>query len=353
MISRRVKRRCILALTALLALPCLHLVQTQAAKEIDVNRACSLTISAEIGGTAGGNDAYLEDFNRMAIPVSVYRVADVDITGVHFTPVQAFSEMNFSKINDKPAEVSAADWQALAEQADKICKEEQVNADQTIELKNEGEIDGNARGKADGLMPGLYLIEAASEYNPEYTAQYQFTPYLTALPGSAYTLEGSGSDEWVYEVTVGLKPEAVPQFGKLNITKILRNYNETLGRTTFVFHIEGKDRYGVTQYEEVESMTYTAAGSNTITLEHIPAGLNVTVTEVYSGASYTVEGKNSDTAFIWSGAAIEAGAAKEASVTFSNRYDGGNRGGYGVTNHFESDGNGGWTWENPTTPPGQ
>jgi hypothetical protein len=37
-------------------------------------------------------------------------------------------------------------------------------------------------------------------------------------------------------------------------------------------------------------------------------------------------------------------------VTFANEYGGGNRGGYGVTNHFDSDGEGGWTWNNPTTP---
>lgn len=348
-ISRRLKRRCILALAALLALPCAGLMRTQAAKGIDLNQECTLTVSADVGDTG----MYMEDFNRMEIPVSAYRVADVDITGQRFTPVQAFSEMSFSKINEHPEEVSAADWQELSGQADEICKKASLTTDWTTTLVCTDEISGVAKGEITGLMPGLYLIAADAVYNPEYTAQYQFTPYLTALPSSQYTLEGAGSDEWMYEVTVGLKPEAVPQYGKLNITKILRNYNETLGRTTFVFHIVGTDRYGVTQYEEVESMTYTAAGSNTITLEHIPAGLNVTVTEVYSGASYTIEGSSSDTALVWSEAAINAGAAQEASVTFTNSYDGGNRGGYGVTNHFESDGNGGWTWENPTTPPGQ
>ena len=44
------------------------------------------------------------------------------------------------------------------------------------------------------------------------------------------------------------------------------------------------------------------------------------------------------------------GDGEPASVSFKNSYDGGNRGGYGVTNHFESDGKNGWTWENPTPP---
>ena len=103
-------------------------------------------------------------------------------------------------------------------------------------------------------------------------------------------------------------------------------------------------------YSEVVSTTHEGAGSETVTLDKIPAGLDVTVTEVYSGASYTIVGSDSDSAFIWSDPAVEAGAGEEASVTFTNRYDGGNRGGYGVTNHFDSDGNGGWRWDNPTSP---
>ena len=352
-ISKKVKRRCILALAALLALPCLGLMQTQAAKGIDPGKECSLTVSADIGGTAAGNGDYMDDFKRMAIPVSVYRVADVDITGQQFTPVQAFSEMDFTKINGGSDSVSAADWQVLAEEAEAIRKASLPEAASSVEVRCTDDGAGVAQGVLTGLSTGLYLVVADATYSPDYTVEYHFAPYLTALPSSEYTLESTGDEEWVYDTTIGLKPDPVPQYGKLNITKILRDYNQTLGQATFVFHIVGVDRFGVTQYEEVESMTFTAAGSNTITLENIPAGLTVTVTEVYSGASYEVEGKNSDTALIWSGAAVSAGVSQEASVTFTNRYNGGNRGGYGVTNHFASDGNGGWTWENPTTPPGQ
>lgn len=351
-IRKRLKWKCVLALAVLLTLPCLGLMQTRAAKGIDLNRECSLTVSVEIGSDAGGNDAYLEDFNKMEIPVSVYLVANVDATGQRFTPQAAFQEMNFDKINGSPDKVTADDWRTLAGQAEKLRGEFGAEASGTAVVRME---EGNeaASGKITGLKPGLYLVAADAVYNPDYTTEYQFTPYLTALPGSEYTQEGTGSDEWVYDTVIGLKADAVPQYGKLNITKILKEFNETLGRTTFVFHIVGVDRYGATQYEEVESMTFTAAGSNTITLEHIPAGLTVTVTEIYSGASYVVEGKDSDTALIWSGAAVSAGVSGEASVTFTNRYDGGNRGGYGVTNRFESDGNGGWTWENPTALAGE
>ncbi len=100
-------------------------------------------------------------------------------------------------------------------------------------------------------------------------------------------------------------------------------------------------------------MTFASAGSKTLTIDQIPAGLSVTVTEVYSGASYTVSGSGEETVLIVSDAAAGADAAQEASVVFTNRYNGGNRGGYGVTNRFESDGNGGWTWNNPTVSDGE
>ena len=350
-LSRKVRRGCALALAAVLTLPGLSLMKTQAAVGIETGRDdCSLTVSVGVGGS---DSEYLEDFNRMTIPVSVYRVADVDVTGQNYTPVGAFASMKLDGITSDHSAMAAV-WQELAGEAAGIVEQASpplTAAGSTLVEHTSG--TGSAEGTVGDLTPGLYLVVPDAAYNPEYTVRYTFAPYLTALPSSEYALTGSGSDEWDYDTTIGLKPEAEPQFGRLRITKLLQNYNETLGPTTFVFHVVGVDQDQVVRYEEVESMTYTAAGSNTITLEHIPAGLTVTVTEVYSGASYEIVGAAEDTALIWSDAAVldRVENASEASVTFENRYDGGNRGGYGVTNHFESDGAGGWAWENPTTPP--
>lgn len=340
-LSRKVRRGCALALAAVLTLPGLSLMKTQAAVGIETGRDdCSLTVSVGVGGS---DSEYLEDFNRMTIPVSVYRVADVDVTGQNYTPVGAFASVKLDGITSDHSAMAAV-WQELAGEAAGIVEQASpplTAAGSTLVEHTSGA--GSAEGMVGDLTPGLYLVVPEAAYNPEYTVRYTFAPYLT----------GSGSDEWNYDTTIGLKPEAEPQFGRLRITKLLQNYNETLGPTTFVFHVVGVDQDQVVRYEEVESMTYTAAGSNTITLEHIPAGLTVTVTEVYSGASYEIVGAAEDTALIWSDAAVldRVENASEASVTFENRYDGGNRGGYGVTNHFESDGAGGWAWENPTTPP--
>lgn len=347
--GKRAKKGYAFALAAAIFLAGMGIVRTQAAGGIEADRDCSLTVSVEIGRAEGANDAYLEDFNQMSVPVAVYQVAEVDITGQKFTPVAPFTGLDFSKIS-KEGEAAAADWQSMAQQAEAVRQEVRPEAaGNTVVRAEEGSTE-NARGQITGLKPGMYLVVPENSYNPDYTVQYSFAPYLTALPSSEYTLTGAGSDEWNYDTTIGLKPDAVPLYGRLNITKNLQNYNETLGRTTFVFRIVGVDKNNVTKYEEVESLSFTAPGSQTVTLEGIPAGLKVTVTEIYSGASYQVQGPDEAVTLIVSDEAVRLGGQAEASVAFTNRYDGGNRGGYGVTNHFESDGEGGWNWENPTSP---
>lgn len=352
-ISKRMRKWCVPVLAGLLALPCLNLLRSEAAGGIDLDEPCSLTVSVNIGaaGTADGNQAYLEDFNRMEIPVAAYRVADVDVTGQKFTPVEGFEGMDFDGLSPK-RDVTAARWAELAKEADGLRTENGVRTDRVATVKKEEGDVVNAQAKITGLTPGLYLVVPETVYNPEYTVQYQFTPYLTALPSSLYTLTGEGSDEWVYETEIGLKPEAVQQYGNLNIVKHLSTYNPALGQATFVFELVGRDASGTVRYEDYVAMDYRTGGDQTLTVTGIPAGCEVTVTEVYSGASYEIVGSDTDAAHVWSEQAIAAGVpgAQTAAVDFTNEYNGGNRGGYGVTNHFEADGEDGWTWENPTTP---
>lgn len=340
----RLKKRYVLALAfALLALPCLVRMQSRAAIAIDTAKTdCSITVSV------AGND-FQEDFNQMSIPVSLYKVADVDATG-EFTPIGEFSGMDFSGIGNA---TTADEWMGLASEAYSFV--ENAEAVGNVDISLEEGSAGVAEATFDNLETGMYLVVPQETFNPDYTVKYVFTPYLTALPSSAYTTTGVGSDDWDYETKIGLKAEAEQQYGRLEITKRLLNYNESLGRTTFVFEVEGRDEDGNVVYSNVISSTHAGAGTETVTLDRIPAGLNVTVTEIYSGASYTTVGADAETVLIVSDEGVEATAGtpealSSAAVTFTNQYGGGNRGGYGVTNHFESDGENGWNWENPTNP---
>ncbi|MDE7038382.1 MAG: hypothetical protein K2O98_10640 [Lachnospiraceae bacterium] len=341
-ISKRVRRGYALALACLLTLPCLSMMRTQAVAAIEVDRICSLTVSAADSGYAG-------DFDEMTIPVSLYRVAGVDTAG-RYTPEAPFSKMDFTDIGSS---TTADDWQKLAGQAEECLKEQKEDVPvevKTVEVKkSEGE--ASATGTFSNLKTGMYLVVPKETENAKKTVRYSFTPYLTALPASEYAAAGTGSDEWDYNPTIGLKAEGEELTGSLVIRKTLENYNASLGAMTCVFQVEGHDENGVLAYSNVVGLTLTGAGdanAQTAKLTGIPAGLTVTVTEVYAGGSYEVKGDAVQKTVILSDGLV--GDGESASVSFTNSYDGGNRGGYGVTNHFESDGKNGWTWENPTPP---
>lgn len=342
-ISRNFKRGCALALAALLALPCVNLMQTKAAGPVVQDQACELTVAVDTTQTVWGTgvDAGLgaADFAGMTVPVNVYKVAKMNVSA-EFTSTAGFTDLDFNVVMDK--ETNAATWEDLAKDA--------VEKLGNVEPTKTGEIANGNPAVISGLDVGMYLIVPQETFNSGYTRKYVFTPYLTALPSSDYTQTGAGSDDWQYDRTIYLKGEAQPQFGKLTINKTLSNYNETLGLTTSVFEIVGKDAQRNVVYTNVASITHNGAGTESVTIENIPAGITVTVTEVYAGASYELVSENEQTAVIVSGKAVELGSSA-ASVAFENKYNGGNDSGYGLMNEFKAgDEDGDWEWTKPTTP---
>lgn len=336
-ISRNFKRGCALALAALLALPCVNLMQTKAAGPVIQDRKCELTV--EVNALELGEDASEEDFKAMTVQVNVYKVADVNASA-EFTSTGQFKDLNFNIVMDDE-ETNAATWENLAKQA--VGKLEGVVPTET------GEIKKGAPAVIKGLDVGMYLVAPQETFNEDYSRKYVFPPYLTALPSSDYTQTGAGSDDWQYDRTIYLKGEAQPQFGKLTINKTLSNYNETLGLTTSVFEIVGKDKQENVVYTNVASITHNGAGTESVTIENIPAGITVTVTEVYAGASYEIDGENVKDAMIVSDEAVGPGNA-EASVAFTNKLNGGHDSGYGLMNEFKAGEDGDWEWKKPTTP---
>lgn len=335
-ISRNLKRGYALALAALLALPFVNLMQTKAAGPVIQDRKCELTV--EVNALELGEDASEEDFKAMTVPVNVYKVAKMNVSA-EFTSTAGFTDLDFNVVMDK--KTNAATWEDLAKDA--------VEKLGNVKPTRRGEIANGNPAVIRGLDVGMYLIVPQETFNSDYTRKYVFTPYLTALPSSDYTQTGAGSDDWQYDRTIYLKGEAQPQFGKLTINKTLSNYNETLGLTTSVFEIVGKDAQGNVVYTNVASITHNGAGTESVTIENIPAGITVTVTEVYAGASYEIDGENVKTAKIVSDEAVGTGNA-EASVAFTNKLNGGHDSGYGLMNEFKAGEDGDWEWRKPTTP---
>lgn len=303
----------------------------------------SLTISVPVNESGGNGSEYLDELNNMTIPVSVYKVADLNDAGSKLTPIDIFAGLNFDKIN-QGTEV-ADDMRILAEQAAKIVREAKNPTPAGVTKIVKAKDETNAKGVVTGLTAGMYLIVPDSVKAAE-DKPYIFTPSLVALGVSS-----DGTSKPDDNVSVDLKPGTIvtpppnEEYGSLKITKNLQDFNESLGRTTFVFRVVGVDVHGTTKYEEVVSLDFDAPGDKTVTLSNIPTGLKVTVTEIYSGASYEIVGPKEATVTIISDESVRLGNGQMASVSFKNRYNGKDRYGYGVENRFKSDGKNGWIWE--------
>lgn len=276
-----------------------------------------------------------------SVRVLLYKVADVDAGGRYREP--AFGDTSLYQALEKDladvnADTKAAQWLAMAETA-------AGKAAETENLVPAADREVTAQSPdIGGLTAGLYLVSAQDVVTEEY--RYTFTPYLVSLPGY-----NASSDEWVYEeVPVGLKASQDPRYGELEIRKTLRTFNMSLGEASFIFRVEAvKDQKRV--YSDVVSLTFDGADTRTRRISgRIPAGADVTVTEIYSGAGYEAyEGDGPKTVHI--SAYDPEHPESLGTAAFVNDYGGGLNTGTCVENQFtyeapESEGGtGDWKWE--------
>lgn len=297
-----------------------------AATAVETGQECSVTV--ELDGSS-------EELKSLSIPVKLYRVAEVSESG-NYTMLPGYESLKLSEVD---SDTSAQEWEEKAKAASDLVKE------QTPEANAELTVTGGT-GTEDGLPTGMYLVEAEEVQSPEYT--YTFSPFLLSLPNNYYG--SGGSDDWVYDVTTGLKPDQEERLGDLEIEKTLTSYNATVGGATFVFSVEAVKEDEVV-YSDVVSVVFDRAGTRQILVEDIPAGSEVTVTEVYSGSSYENTGAASQTVEILA----DGTAGSPVQVSFTNTYDHGLNGGSGVVNHFDyteaegareagQSGSGTWEW---------
>lgn len=309
----------------------LKLPSIYAADAIETDRACSLSLSVADTGS------FAAELAETKLDVKLYRVASVALTG-KYSSTEAFASL---KIESLPS--GAEDWENVAMAAAELVQGgPKDNADEKEEVGSEKKVAAdyefsitNGIGKADNLATGMYLV-MVDQANTDLH-EYSFKPYLIALPDNLYYQSGDARDDyWQYDAEGGLKPEQNPRYGGLRIRKTLTDYNESLRETTFVFQIEGVDEEGKTVYSNAVSTTHNAAGTKEAVIDKIPAGARVTVTEVYSGASYEPVTSPEGTVTIV--------ADEVMSLDFTNTYSGKIIPGHGVTNRFDYDGDEGWKW---------
>lgn len=340
---RKVKERSIgIAMAALLLLLTLSVGTKVAygATGIDTGQKCSITFDLSIDKlvlpdeTQGEGEQPpltqaspgFEELLELKTEVDLYKVADVNASGKYIAPA-AGSEVSTELYNalkesleKVSAQTTAEEWLTMAGWAMEIVDD----------MGNPSPAGHTTLNPASGegmeirdLSTGLYLIAAHDVESSQYI--YSFTPYLVSLPGNDYGQE-EAPDDWKYEVTVSLKPSREDRYGDLEIIKSLKTFNSTLGGADFIFSIEA-EKDGVIVYSDVKSIVFDGAGTKSIKIaEQIPAGAVVTVTEVYSGASYEMISDPTQTQTII--------AEETVSVSFTNDYNDGLNGGTSVVNHF-------------------
>lgn len=328
MMNKRLKQGSTFLLAVALTFPLLTLPGAKAASAINTGQKCS--IEFDISGNSS-------ELLSASIPVNLYKVASVDESG-NYTATDAFSKLDLSSVSADNLDAAAATWAERAAEAKKLLKDDTEPTTTTLT---------QGRGTATGLDTGLYLVDTPKVITPNYT--YTFTPYLVSLPTNNYYSGNGASDDWIYDLTkeynsaVGLKPEQHVRhvrYGNLVINKELVDHNATFGNNaTFVFQIDitTLDKKKETRIEE---LTFSAAGSHSVTIEKIPAGSHVKVTEVYSGASYELaSAKSQETDIIANPEKETEVEFRPAEVSFINKHDGRTNGGYGVKNNFKLDEN--------------
>lgn len=279
----------------------------------------SLTLSL------GADSEYQEDLSGAAWNVAVYRVASYASQG------SCVAEEGFEDVTDAinaSESLTAEEAEELALEAARIVGWTEGGQTEDLTEPDAWISMAQCQGRAEGLSSGIYLVISENALTEDH--EYTFQPSLLTIP----VQQEDGS--WTEDVTAFLKPEQNPRYGSLRIRKSLDSFNGMLGEVTFVFQIEGVDENGQTVYSNVAATTHSGAGTQEAVVDRIPSGTLVTVTEVYSGASYELTSQPQQQAQIT--------ADQVAGVEFSNTYNDELTAGTGAVNQFEYDENDGWLW---------
>ena len=383
----RMKTQRILA--ALLSLVLL-LALAPAGWAVNFGEACKLTVqpaAADAKHDDPQNTTFVSDINSATNPFvyDLYRVAYAkEVPGYDtydYTLVAPFAGLNIKA--DAPTERNAEFWADLAQKAAKIALGLNEGEPQSQPIGASASYVGNAMGTelsipayevstGKTISAGLYLVitrsndfawNKPSDYVVEESGivstlahtdnwDYYYAPQLISIPTKEPITEGdedviktSNPGAWIYDPTAVLKPTAKPRNGILEIRKTLTNYADLskdgnyFEPMTFTFSVVGKNKAGATVYNKVVALSVKSPVDERVvaTLDDIPVGTTVTVTESYSGAH--ADGKPTTETTVDIKAPYATGedgtiGTVTSSVAFENVNNNTHRGGHGIENKF-------------------
>ena len=328
-----------LALSATLLLSGFGFYKANAASLIDEDEQCKITVQIPTASQYDENEhSKISDGIIMYdkdVTVKFYKIADVELNGSYGI---SLADIDLSVLDNE--NVTAKQWEDLTNQAYEAVKDSDPAYTLTINPSNETE-------KTINVDRGLYLYVCDDILGDAY--KYTFTKSMISVP-SSYLVQGATkldengniveaptSDKWLYNVDVALKSEAEPRFGSIQINKTLKTFNKSLGSAAFVFEVTATVD-DETVFNNVYTMNFNSATTQSVKVDNLPATAKVTVKEVYSGASYSMESDEASKE-------VDVDANKVQTVDFTNDYD--ERlelGGISVENRFEYDENGQINW---------
>ena len=246
----------------------LALAPAARALHVDTRGSLTLTLSPVDGQDRDGTAKH-EAIEVTEFTGRLYRIASVD-ESYYYTPAPGFEALageDVQNFKDKKAD----ELRTLAEPAG------------TLTFRS-----GSAG--ASNLETGLYLLVIDTFTTKDGIWNVSGKPTLLPVPVVNGEVNGSwdGSDN--YDVTAALKLTAEKALTKIKITKQLTDYSALQGPASFVFRVEAVNAGGENVFSNVYAMTFTGAAAQELVIENIPVDSTVTVTEVYSGASYTPDG---------------------------------------------------------------
>lgn len=312
MMRKRLKRGGTTLLALALAFSTLLLPEAKAAEAVKTDEKCSISFS--IAGA-------FKELETVPVSIELYKVADINVSG-DYKALAGFEDLKLEEVDSK---TTAAEWAEKAKDAADVVEKEGLTAAETVTSEK-------GKAAATDLDTGMYLVYAQTAQSDYY--EYTFIPYLVSLPDNRYYT--SGNDTWIYDIDdLALKPEQSERLGDLEIQKTLENQNVTMGeKATFVFQIAVTTPKGKTE-TKTAAITFDAAGSDTAVITGIPAGSQIQVTEVYSGASYELVSSQGTAQIV---------ADDMVSTSFTNRHNGEMDGGYGVVNNYRLNENNQYEW---------
>ena len=366
------------------------------ASSIDLDRDCSLTISA--------GSMMLEELPDANVEIDLYRVADAIPVPGYDTYEWQVNEPFASRGITIDKNIDNAGWRELAIKAADIvlgeAPEDKTEWDPSDSINNaipdEIKEMGHAPDtKIEPLEPGLYLILAHGSDIAEYATTdtsaapaagstgntaataggtvtiarskhylFKFSPELISIPArsmdSKQPSNTADREGWYYDAAAVLKPSQSPRLGNLKIEKDLLDYAQrektTDGETrlikdpaTVVFDVSvysSEEEYDPSKpgenriYHNNVSVVFDAYGKKSVLIENLPAYSYAVVKEVYAGQAYTIDDTVRTETIL---------ANETVTIPFEDEYDDTHGGGGSVTNKFTyKAGQSKWGWEQMT-----